>query len=310
MTTENLWSFDKVRVGQSGPESTVAITADDIAMYASVSQDPEPAYQAAGASAMPTMLLSYAPLFREQIAAANGLLAYELSETDRRQTPFTRCECRWQRPVFAGDVITASRAVQETYTRRGSNFVVFRVAARNQDGDPVGEYDYTCIFDYVRQPAGTAARPMPRAQTEGGVAFTSRDAIAPGQRLQPIRVTETQETMDAKDAFRLIGERGVGSNIHTDEEFARKNIFGTTVNSGPATMAYAAQLIENNLGPGCLGRGGRLLLRAIKPFRGNDTVTFSGTISAIDANDGISVEVRGINQSGELVCLADAQVMP
>ena len=45
--------------------------------------------------AMPTMVLSYAPLLREEIASANGYIAFEVSKTARSQTPFAKCEVRW-----------------------------------------------------------------------------------------------------------------------------------------------------------------------------------------------------------------------
>jgi len=80
------------------------------------------------------------------------------------------------------------------------------------------------------------------------------------------------------------GERGVWrrarrdlSNIHTDEEFARRNIFGGTINAGPG-----------------------------------DTVTFEGEVCDKRLEGGAKIvdrRGRGINQRGELVCLSDATMM-
>ena len=69
---------------------------------------------------MPTMLNTYDPLLREDIAEANGYVAQERSATARRQTPFAKCEIRWWGPVQAGDTLTGSRRVLEKYDRRGS----------------------------------------------------------------------------------------------------------------------------------------------------------------------------------------------
>ena len=344
---ELLWTFEAVQEGQRGVETSVIIAAQDIADFARVSQNPDPVYQSPGAPAMPTMLLSYAPLFREQIAANNGFTAFEVSMTARRQTPFTKCECRWYREVRAGDEITSERWVHEKYERRGSRFVVFRVAARNQRGEPVGEYDYTCIFDYAQAQRSDeraqrsderaqrseerAQRSAERAQRsdqkaesndEGVYAGLSTQpasalagaygprtlaGVSTGSVLIPLVVTETQDTMNAKDAFRLFGERTVGSNIHTDEEFAKQNIFGTTVNSGPATMAYVDQMLEQNFAPETLANGGRLLMRAITPFRSEDVVTLAGEIDAVSGG-AVRCSVRGTNQAGSLVCVAEAEM--
>ena len=96
---------------------------------------------------MPTMVLTYAPLLREEIAEANGFVALEQSQSARRQTPFAKCEIRWSSPVRAGDTITSTRRVLKKYELRGSRFVTFQVEAFNQHGHKVAEYDYTCIFE-------------------------------------------------------------------------------------------------------------------------------------------------------------------
>ncbi len=58
--------------------------------------------------------------------------------------------------------------------------------------------------------------------------------------------------------------------------------------------------------------GGSLLMRAIMPFRGGDTVTFQGMITGKSDEGGKKVlecRVKGINQRGELVCLSDARMV-
>lgn len=312
--SENLWSFDQVIVGQRGTKTVVTVSAGDIEEYARVSQNPNPWYAEQGDVAMPMMLLSIAPLARENIAEHNGFVAYEVSENARRQTPFTKCECRWQAAIRAGDTITATRHVHEKYTRRGSNFVTFRVTGTNQHGQQVGEYDYTCIFDYAqgqrrdgepKAPAATASA----ANTE----VPPSSGLETGSSLATLTIIETQATMNAKDAFRLVGEPGAGSNIHTDKAFAKQNIFGTTVNSGPATMAFVNQLLEQNCGPfgadhPFASAPGKLMLRAIRPFRDGDAVTFAGTVTAGGTPGSRHCEITGTNQHGQLVCVSSAEV--
>ena len=156
-TEERLWTYDAVRVGQASPPTQVTLLAEHIAEYAACAQNPDPRYlmpspEPAGGRmmAMPTMALTYAPLLREEIAEANGLVAQERSTTARRQTPFAKCEVRWHSPMRAGDTITSVGRVIDKYERRGSKFVTFRVEARNQHDELVAEYDYTSIFEYAK----------------------------------------------------------------------------------------------------------------------------------------------------------------
>lgn len=330
--TENLWDFDAVTPGQAGPPTVVTITPQQIAEYADIAQNPDARYQLGGGSPeyggalvpMPTMALSYAPLLRAEIAAHNGFTALEQSPTARRQTPFAKCEAQWFRPVVAGDTITATGWVLEKYERRGSKFVTFRITASNQRSEPVGQYDYTCIFEYAKgqrevpQDAAAAtpaisAAPNAPAQPPAPTKPLTFAALQVGDPLAELAITESQAIINRKSDFRLAGPPSA-SNIHNDEEFARQNIFGGTVNAGPATMSYVDQMLERSFPLSAFYNGGRLLMRAITPFRSGDTVTFTGEITARQAAPShglVECRVKGINQRGDLVCLADAaMVMP
>jgi len=314
---ERLWTFDAVEAGQIGNETTVDITAENIAEYAQLALNPSDTYQSgsSGLLAMPTMVLSYAPLLREEIAEANGFVAVEVSKTARSQTPFAKCEARWFIPVVAGDTITGRRWVLEKYERRGSKFVTFRVEAINQRGELAAEYDYTCIFEYAQ---GQREVPVQSASnqvdTPTETPLPARPALldfpgaAVGDSLAELVITESQEIMNRKNDFRLAGRKN-DSNIHTDEEFAKQNIFAGTTNSGPATMSYVDQMLELSLPVSSFYSGGSLLMRAITPFRSGDTVTFQGEITGKSEEHGkkrLELRVKGINQRGELVSLSDA----
>ena len=312
---EKLWDFDAVEPGQRGASTVVGITAENIAEYARLSLNDSSLYRDGGL-AMPSMVISYAPLLREEIAEANGFVSLEQSKTARRQTPFAKCEIRWSRPVTAGDTITGTGRVLEKYERRGSKFVTFRIEASNQEGLPVAAYDYTCIFDYAR--GQRDAPPAPGVlglavdadgTDESSARLLDFSTATEGLQLTPLSITESQEVINRKSAFRLAG-RPNESNIHTDEEFAKQNIFGGTVNSGPATMSYVDQMLQRSFPVETFYNGGKLLMRAITPFRSGDTVTFQGEITAKREEAGraaVECRVRGINQRGDLVCLADAE---
>ena len=322
---EKLWDFDAVEPGQVGNETVVQITAQNISEYARVALNHSPAYLpgASGLVAMPTMVLSYAPLLREEIAEANGFVAFEFSKTARSQTPFAKCEIRWFLPVVPGDTITGRRRVLEKYERRGSRFVTFRVEAINQRGELAAEYDYTCIFEYAK---GKREVPAPGAPSDesspqpGGTPETSQSIcpglldfaqVSVGDALDGLAITESQEIMNRKNDFRLAGRRS-DSNIHTDEEFAKENIFAGVTNSGPATMSYVDQILELSFLTSSFYSGGSLLMRAITPFRAGDTVRFQGEISGKSDEGGkrvLECRVKGINQRGELVCLSDAAMV-
>jgi acyl dehydratase len=327
---EKLWDYEAVEPGQDGRPTVVSLTAGEISTYALVAQNPDARFQNAGANveyggalvAMPTMVLTYAPLLREDIAEHHGFVALEESKTARRQTPFAKCEIHWFRPAHAGDVITGTRRVLEKYERRGSKFVTFRVEASNQRDEKVAHYDYTCIFSYARGqrelPAdhGTAQPGLQAAGaatiTPGQAQFRTFDTISVGDELPRLVISESQEIIERKNELRLAGKPSP-SNIHTDEAFARQNIFGGTVNSGPATMSYVDQMLERSFPLRAFYDGGRLLMRAITPFRAGDTVTFTGEVTAKRVEDGnrriVECRVSGANQRGELICLSDATMM-
>ncbi len=321
---EKLWDYDAVAIGQTGTETRVAVTPDNIRDYALATQhhharyvDPDnyPKYPP-GVVAMPTMVLAYAPLLRYDIAVNNGFVALEESETARRQTPFAKCDIRWYEPVVAGDLITGTRCVFDKYERRGSKFVTFRVEAFNQHGVKVSAYDYTCIFEYAR---GRKAVSPPPSEMESTVVTPGQpeaeaahiltfETTSVGDTLPSLQVTESQETINRFNDLRLAGKPSA-SNIHTDEEFARQNIFGGAVNAGPATMSYADQMLELSFPLRAFYDGGRLVMRAIEPFRAGHVVTLQGEITAKQVTGDqrqVASTVRGTNQRGALVCLCDA----
>ena len=328
---EKLWVYDSVVQGQTALPTVVEITAENIAQYASLSQNPDPRFRDPNVDgslvAMPTMVLSYAPLLRGEIAENSGFVALERSTTARSQTPFAKCEIRWFNPVKSGDTITGNQRVLEKYERRGSKFVTFRVEAANRHGQRVAEFDYTCIFEYaqgqraVPQDRGSAAPSLLSGSTlgEGAIAEVAKakplltfDSISVGDALATLTVSESQEIINRKSEFRLAGTTTGGSNIHTDEEFARQNIFGGTVNSGPATMSYVDQMLELSFPLRAFYQGGRLLMRAIEPFRAGDTVTFQGEVTGKRIDEGnkiVECRVKGLNQRGDLVSLSDAALV-
>jgi len=81
--SEKLWDYDAVEPGQSGPPTVVSITKEDISLYALAAQNPSSQFKPSGTCqewpsvAIPTMVLTYSPLLREEIAKSNGFVALE-----------------------------------------------------------------------------------------------------------------------------------------------------------------------------------------------------------------------------------------
>ena len=322
---EKLWDYDAVAIGQTGTETTVTLTLDTLREYARATQhargaeldQTNDATTPAAVLALPSIVLAYAPLLRYDLAENNGFVALEDAKTARRQTPFAKCDIRWHTPVVVGDCITASRRVLDKYERRGSKFVTFRVEAVNQRGVRVADYDYTCIFAYAQgqktvpasgeaETEGTPVKPgYPVAETRR--VLTAEQAMV-GTTLPALQVTESQDTILGYNNVQLAG-RLMTSNIHTDEEFARHNIFGGAVNAGPATLSYVEQMLSLSFPLSAFYAGGRLLMRAIEPFRAGQVVTLRGEVVAVQARGDhhqVGCTVRGTNQLGSLVCLAEA----
>lgn len=326
---EKLWDYEAVAIGQTGTETTVTITLDSLREYARATQhgrgaeldqsndSTHPAENPSEVLAMPSMVLAYAPLLRYDLAESNGFVALEDCKTARRQTPFAKCDIRWQAPVMVGDCITATRRVLDKYERRGSKFVTFRVEAVNQRRVMVAEYDYTCIFAYAQgqktvpasggaETGKTTIKPgYPVAQAHR---VLTAEHVAVGTPLPALQLTESQDTILGYNDVQLAG-RIMRSNIHTDEVFARSNIFGGAVNAGPATLSYVEQMLTLSFPLSAFYCGGRLLMRAIEPFRAGHVVTLQGEVTAAQARGDhhqVGCIVRGTNQLGSLVCLAEA----
>tara|TARA_A100001037_G_scaffold306425_1_gene351386 strand:+ start:16404 stop:17372 length:969 start_codon:yes stop_codon:yes gene_type:complete len=320
MNTENLWHYDVIEIGQSGPQTKVDITNENIFEYAEICQNYDPRYTPSDTNpvltAMPSMALSYAPLLRWEIAKQNGFTAYEDSQTMRKQTPFAKCQIYWFKPVISGDTITSTRKVHDKYERRGSKFVTFEVSSYNQNNTLVSTYYYTCIFEYSkgqRTPREDAKQPpfenpFPSISTDT-VKLNLND-INEGSSLLPLSISESEEIILRHNDFRLAGGKR-DSNIHVDEDFAKSNIFGTAVNSGPATLSYNTQMLERNFDLHDIYNGSNLLMRAITPVNAGDRITMTGSISTIETTSdktSYSGRISGENQLGNLVCLSDFNV--
>ena len=139
--------------------------------------------------------------------------------------------------------------------------------------------------------------------------MATKATAAPTDHLPSITKLESQEAIDRYSELTQVRPRS-GGNLHTMPDFARRTIFGGTVNVGITTAAYCAELLERALGPATLLRpGARLEYKGIRPIRAGYLVTLSGRVVARRA-DGTDCEIEVHNQDGLLCGVGTATVIP
>ena len=141
----------------------------------------------------------------------------------------------------------------------------------------------------------------------------SYDSVQVGDDLPILMKHESQETIDLYAQHALQDLRPGWHNLHTDEAFSAKGIFGGTVNMGTATVAYVAELLEKAFPLKNIMRLGSVLeMRATAPIRAGDTVTFTGQVTGKREEDGrrmVDCEVIATNQRDETVARAKASIL-
>ena len=147
----------------------------------------------------------------------------------------------------------------------------------------------------------------------------SFESINVGDELPPFEIGETQETMDAPSEHSRIPQvKGMKppeerKNLHSDVDFAKKSLFGTTANAGVMTMAYVNQMIEACFPAESFYNGGTLTYKGINPFRDGDEVVFTGEVVGKRSEKGkkfIDFAIKGVDKTGRLVGIAEATVAP
>src|SRR5205823_2745404 len=238
---------------------------------------------------------------RNEVMHARGYASPE--EKGDRSTPYAKGEVFFQRALRPGDEITSNAWLEDKYERRGSQFMTFRVRAADSRGEPVGEYTYTIIWRQApRDPTST---PTPTPASAAAPAPT-----APADALPSIAKLESQEAIDQYSELTRVRPRVAWRNLHSDEEFARRTIFGGTVNIGVATLAYCSELLERAFGPAALLRpGARLEYKGIRPIRAGYEITIGGRITA-SRGPARDCDLPVHNQEGALCGVATATVLP
>ena len=302
------YNWDIAQIGDTAPPFTYPVTEASIADYCRAIRNDNPLYldvEAAkkgpfgGIVAPPAFAFKCSPLRRNEVMHARGYASPE--EKAEYQTPYAKAELFPRRPIRPGDEITSIVSLEDKYERRGNTFITWRVRATDASGEPVHEYTYTIIWQQAPRDPNAPRTPRPSG-SESPAPVATEDA------LPSVVKVESQEAIDLYGELTRVRPR-VGANLHTDEEFARRTIFGGTANMGVATLAYCSEVLEQAYGPGALLKpGASLEYKGIRPIRAGYEITLSGKVTARrpGAHD---CEIRVVNQDGLLCGIGVATVI-
>lgn len=103
-----------------------------------------------------------------------------------------------------------------------------------------------------------------------------RRVLGVGDRLDPVRHQITQEKIDRYSRY-VYGGRDT-TNIHTDDETARRAGLPRAVAQGRYPIGYLSERLLELFGAGWV-QGGRLDVALVKPIFPGDTITIGGVVT-------------------------------
>jgi acyl dehydratase len=272
-----MYEWDVARIGDMAPPFSFTVTEESIARYCEAVRNDNPLYLDTDAArrgpfgrivAPPTFIFMCAPARRNEVMHACGYASPE--EKADRATPYAKSEVFFQRPIRPGDEIVSVIRLEDKYERRGNQFMTWRVNAHTADGESVAEYAYTIIW-----------RQAPARESSDANGKAQASSVEPPSQKTPLRTVrkvETQEAIDRYGELTRVRPRLSHHSLHSDQDFARRTIFGGTVNMGVATAAYCSETLERTYGPRALLQpGARLEYKGIRPIRAGYEITITGS---------------------------------
>ena len=144
--------------------------------------------------------------------------------------------------------------------------------------------------------------------------------LAEGEALRPLHISVTtehitgfQDFLGHHDPNTIEGTQWlVGHNLHVDEDYSRRNMFGGVVGDGNHTIQYLCQVLTDSLPWGSLVSGySSLDVKLTNPTRPGDEVVASGTLVSKFTENGrdyVLCEVQATKQQESLVALGTFKV--
>ena len=126
-------------------------------------------------------------------------------------------------------------------------------------------------------------------------------ALAVGQELPPLEKEPTQRHIDAYSGVRT-------RSIHTDEAWARRKGFRTTLAQGMMSTAYVSEMMTALLGAGFV-KGGTMSVAFVQPVYAGDRLTVRGVVKELRPENGgtrVVVDVWCENQHGQKTAVGSA----
>jgi acyl dehydratase len=127
------------------------------------------------------------------------------------------------------------------------------------------------------------------------------ETIAVGQELPTLVKEISQRQIDTYSGVRP-------NSIHTDEAWARKKGFRTTLAQGMMSTAYVSEMMTRLLDAGFI-KGGTMSVAFIKPVYAGDRLTVHGVVKEMRPESGgtrVVVDVWCENQHGEKTAAGQA----
>ena len=139
--------------------------------------------------------------------------------------------------------------------------------------------------------------------------------LVEGEALPPLHISITKDHINGFQDF--LGHSNphaiegntwlIGNNLHVDEEYSKKNMFGGVVGDGHQTIQYLCQLLTDSLPWGSLVSGySSLDVKLTNPTRPGDEVVATGKIIrklTEGGRDFVICEVSATKQQGSVVAI-------
>ena len=163
MVQQPVYDWDVAETGDASPPHVVQATPDFIAEFCRVARYENPVYTSQAAAresgmpagvAPPAMVLALAPINPTAVAAARGcVLPVEMGAVEigtaatgsgKLAISPSKISITFQGALVApGDEVTSVTTTQSKSQDRDGFYIIFRVSAHNQKGEPVVDYSQT-----------------------------------------------------------------------------------------------------------------------------------------------------------------------
>jgi acyl dehydratase len=205
---------------------------------------------------------------------------------------------RHHSPAYVGERLVVSGRITDKYVKRGREYIDYYLEVRAADGRLVTTYTDKTLLRYEPEggfrhpPAGRPEVGAPPSAPAGGrhSAVAAKAPRAPGdlevgaEIHGPVRLMTT-ERIEWYDSAMLSAAQGtlaqVGSNIHTDEAYARSQGLSAIIADGMIMTNWVSSMLVDHFEMGYVERG-ELRTKFIKPVPLGMTVVCRGRVLAVE----------------------------